>query len=62
MMKIEKMSFANVQKLTRKEMRSVMAGSGGGGSGSCVSHSGCPSGCAVTYNGQTGSCSSCCYA
>lgn len=59
-MKIEKMSFANVQKLTRKEMRSVMAGSGG--SGACVSTSNCSSGCAVTYNGEYGSCSSCCYA
>lgn len=58
-MKIEKMSFANVQKLTRKEMRSVMAGSGGG---VCVSNSACSSGCGSYSGGGYLNCNYCCYA
>lgn len=59
-MKIEKMSLVNVKKLTRKEMRTIMAGSGGGG---CMSHSGCPSGCGHMSGGtEYLTCSYCCYA
>lgn len=54
------MSLVNVKKLTRKEMRTIMAGSGGGG---CMSHSGCPSGCGHMSGGtEYLTCSYCCYA
>ena len=34
------MSFANVQELSRSEMREIMAGSGSGGCGSCKNQNG----------------------
>ncbi|QSW91038.1 hypothetical protein J0383_09580 [Flavobacterium endoglycinae] len=62
-MKIQKMSLATAQgKLSRKEMKTIMAGSDIGTGGVCVSTRACDSGCAVTNNGETGVCSYCCYA
>ena len=57
------MSLATAQgKLSRKEMKTIMAGSASGTGGVCVSTRACDSGCAVTNNGETGVCSYCCYA
>lgn len=58
---LQKMSLENIQgKLSRKEMKNIMAGSGGGGG--CMSYSGCSSGCISTTNGINGTCSYCCLA
>lgn len=44
-MKLEKMSLENLKKLSRREMRSVMAGSGSGGT--------CKTACkSCTYNSE----------
>ncbi len=54
MKQIKKLSLSNViSKLSRNEMRYVMAGSGNGSTcnGRCTESSSCPSRCDLCYNG-----------
>jgi hypothetical protein len=64
-MKTEKMSLGNLKKLSRKEMKSVMAGTGYGGGGirGCISSSSCSEGCMeLEHASPNGVCSGCCIA
>lgn len=55
-MKTEKMNFANLQKLSRKEMKSVMAGLTDNGKKcrSCSNAYDCGSGCDACQTGKNG--------
>ncbi|KAF2507710.1 hypothetical protein EYY60_17305 [Flavobacterium zhairuonense] len=62
-MKIQKMSLELAkEKLSRKEMKTIMAGSYSSSRAVCVSTRACTSGCATTMDGQVGECNSCCIA
>jgi len=68
MKKLEKMSLANIRnKLTRKEMSNIMAGSGSSQSFSCTSDADCAKVCdrreayCANYASLPRTCLMCCY-
>lgn len=62
-MKTEKMSLGNLKKLSRNEMKNVMAGTGYGGIRGCISSSSCTEGCMyLEHASGNGICSGCCIA
>jgi hypothetical protein len=71
-MKLEKMNLASVQKLSRADMKKIMAGSGGDGVGGgnykcvfptgeskCFYYSTTPTECPLDYTGASGTVKSC---